>query len=293
MPYRATFDCLWCGRPETARDPDDLSGWAQLCPDCLGKAGDNGFLRARLKAALRERAAPLPGTRDEPGTRGDRRTLVEYYEARATEYDDWYLRLGRYERGPVHDTAWNAELDAAGRWLDALPIAGEIVELAAGTGWWSPLLAAKGELSCYDAAGAPLDLARERLMAHGLRAHLHVRDVWLEPDRAVDALFIGFFLSHVPRDELDAFLGIARRWLRPGGTFAFIDSLRDPQSGAANHAPPVDDRAMRRLDDGREFEIVKVLYTPDEARAALGRTGFQAAKVTTTGRFFLLGQATA
>ena len=39
---------------------------------------------------------------------------------------DWYLRRGRYERGPVHDTAWNAELDIAGRWLDALPIAGEI-----------------------------------------------------------------------------------------------------------------------------------------------------------------------
>ena len=73
--------------------------------------------------------------------------LVAYYEARAPEYDDWYLRRGRYARGPVHDTAWNAELDAAGRWLDAQPIQGEIVELAAGTGWWSPLLASKGELS--------------------------------------------------------------------------------------------------------------------------------------------------
>ena len=70
--------------------------------------------------------------------------MLAYYEARAPEYDDWYLRRGRYERGPVHDAAWNAELDAAGRWLDALPIHGEIVELAAGTGWWSPLLADEG-----------------------------------------------------------------------------------------------------------------------------------------------------
>ena len=70
--------------------------------------------------------------------------MLAYYEARAPEYDDWYLRRGRYERGPVHDAAWNAELDVAGRWLDALPIAGEIVELAAGTGWWSPLLAVQG-----------------------------------------------------------------------------------------------------------------------------------------------------
>ena len=63
---------------------------------------------------------------------------------------------------------------------------GEIVELAAGTGWWSPLLASKGELSLYDAAPAPLDRARERLVAHRLRAHLHVRDAWAEPDRPVD-----------------------------------------------------------------------------------------------------------
>jgi hypothetical protein len=70
--------------------------------------------------------------------------MIAYYEARAGEYDDWYLRRGRYAHGPIHDAAWNAELDTAGRWLDALPIRGEIVELAAGTGWWSPLLASKG-----------------------------------------------------------------------------------------------------------------------------------------------------
>ncbi len=129
--------------------------------------------------------------------------MLAYYQARAPEYDDWYLRRGRYERGPIHDAAWNAELDLAGRWLDELPIAGEIVELAAGTGWWSPLLASKGELSMYDGAPAPLDRARERLVAHRLRAHLHVRDAWAEPDRAVDAVFTGFWLSHVPRARLD------------------------------------------------------------------------------------------
>ena len=174
-----------------------------------------------------------------------------------------------------------------------MPISGQIVELAAGTGWWSPLLAGKGELSIYDAAEAPLDRARDRLLAHGLRAHIHTRDAWAEPDRAVDALFAGFWLSHVERARLPAFLALARRWLRPGGTFAFIDSLPDPQSGAADHPTPADDRSIRRLDDGREFEIVKVYYSPDELRAALLEAGFGAAEVSTTGRFFLLGRATA
>ena len=199
--------------------------------------------------------------------------LVPYYDARADEYDDWYLRRGRYERGAIHDAAWNAELDMAGRWLDALPIRGEIVELAAGTGWWSPLLASKGELSIYDANAATLDRARERLVAHGLRAHIHVRDAWAEPDRQVDAVYAGFWLSHVPRARLVPFLALVRRWLKPGGRFAFIDSLPDPQSSAADHPAPADDLSVRRLDDGREFTIVKVFYPPAELerRAPRGR----------------------
>ena len=322
MPFRASFGCLWCGNPHTTRSDDDLEGWAQLCPDCIGKAGENEFVRFRVRQALAERAAATaeaerPATERsategraterpaipigaavaarpaEPPGRDEGAELVAYYEARAPEYDDWYLRRGRYERGPVHDAAWNAELDAAGRWLDELPIGGEIVELAAGTGWWSPLLATKGTLSLYDASPAPLERARERLLAHGLRAHLHVRDAWAEPDREVDAVFTGFWLSHVGRERLDGFLGIVRRWLRPGGTFAFIDSLRDPQSSAVDHPTPSDDRSVRRLDDGREFTIVKVYYEPAELIAAMDRAGFDAASVTTTGRFFLLGRGTA
>jgi demethylmenaquinone methyltransferase/2-methoxy-6-polyprenyl-1,4-benzoquinol methylase len=298
MPFRTSFDCLWCGTAHVCRGPDDLEGWAQLCPDCVGKAGDNGFLRFRLHQALIERGAASVAqgasvAQDAPTTPDVDVEMLAYYEARAPEYDDWYLRRGRYERGPVHDAAWNAELDVAGRWLDALPIAGEIVELAAGTGWWSPLLAAKGELSLYDGNPGPLDRARERLVAHRLRAHLHVRDAWAEPDRQVDAVFTGFWLSHVPRARLDAFLALVRRWLKPGGTFAFIDSLPDPQSSAADHPTPADDQSIRRLDDGREFTIVKVYYEPADLEDALRRAGFEEARVTTTGRFFLTGVAIA
>ena len=303
----ATFDCLWCGTKWTTRSPDDLEGWARLCPDCLGRAGDNPFLRFRLRDALTARAAaggaqlevappPLsePGPPAAPAADVDvDAEMIAYYEARAGEYDDWYLRRGRYARGPIHDAAWDAELDGAGTWLDGLPIRGEIVELAGGTGWWSPLLASKGELSIYDAAAAPLERARERLVAHRLRAHLHVRDAWAEPDRQVDALFFGFWLSHVPRHRTGAFLALARRWLKPDGILAFMDSLPDPQSGAADHDPPDADLAVRRLADGREFTIVKVYREPAELEEALQNAGFRGARLTTTGRFFLLGEARA
>lgn len=282
MPFRASFACLWCGAAHATRGPDDLEGWAQLCPACVGKAGDNGFLRFRLHQALQERGTAARAADLE-------REMIAYYEARAPEYDDWYLRRGRYSHGPIHDAAWDAELDVAGRWLDGLPIRGEIVELAAGTGWWSPLLATKGEASLYDATEAPLAHARARLLAHSLRAHLHVRDAWAEPDRPVDALFTGFWLSHVPPERLPSFLGLARRWLRPGGLFAFIDSLEDPRSGSVDRVPAVDGVAVRRLSDGREFRVVKVHHQPAALADAMATAGFEAVSVTTTGRFFVLG----
>ncbi len=295
------FDCLWCGRSWQPRDADDLETRARLCPDCLGKAGENPFLRFRLRSALEQRAAAAgsartAGTTLVPSTTGasPESQLVPYYEARAAEYDDWYLRRGRYAHGPVDDLAWQMELDAATTWLDGLPLHGEIVELAAGTGWWSALLATKGELHAYDGAGAPLDRARDRLLAHRLRAHLHVRDAWAAPDRTVDALFAGFWLSHVPRPRLGGFLAIVRAWLNPGSPFVAIDSLPDPASGTLDRLPaPGPDLARRRLADGREFTIPKVHYTPEELGVALAAAGFAGVDVRTTGRFFLLASATA
>jgi demethylmenaquinone methyltransferase/2-methoxy-6-polyprenyl-1,4-benzoquinol methylase len=313
MPFLASFTCLWCGAAHATRGPDDLEGWAQLCPDCLGRAGENPFLRFRLRDALAERAsaakrsatggsgavavaAASAETAPPAATpAGDLDpTMVAYYEARAGEYDDWYLRRGRYSHGPIDDMAWRSDLDTAGRWLDELGLGGRIVELATGTGWWSPLLAGRGELWCYDAAEAPLELARQRLVAHDLRAHLHVRDAWAEPEFAANALFMGFWLSHVARPRLGAFLALARRWLAPGGRLAFIDSRHDPSSWALDHRPGPDVTTVERtLNDGRTFTIPKVFYAPDELVVALRTAGFEAPVVGSTARFFIMGTAVA
>jgi hypothetical protein len=250
MSVRESFDCLWCGTPWTVRSPDDIEGWAQLCPDCLSRAGENPFLRTRLRAALEERGA---SRESDPGS-------VAVVEARPAVDDDWYLRRGAHEHGPVHDAAWAAELDAAGRWLDGLPMSGRIVELAAGVGWWSPLLASKGELWLFDDDAAALERARDRLLAHGLRAHLHVRDPWAEPDGPADGVFVATWLSRLPAARVPEFLALAARWLRPGGRLAVIDAL---------DAGPPD--VLDRLRDGLE----------------LG--GFREPAITSTGRFFVLG----
>ena len=214
--------------------------------------------------------------------------MVRYYAARADEYDDWYLRRGRYSHGEAHDEAWRSDLDAAAAWLASRPFEGRIVELAAGTGWWSPLLAAKGQLTLFDAAPEPLRKARERLAEAGLRAEVGLRDAWAEPDHSVDGLFAGFWVSHIERSRLDEFLRLAARWLVPGGLFAFIDSRSDPESGARDHRPPQDDVQARQLGDGSSYRVRKVFHEPAELEAALSGAGFAQIEVITTERFFLL-----
>ena len=281
MPFRDRFDCLWCGTPHVTRAPSDLEGWAQLCPTCLGKAGTNEFLRARLRTALAERGrageddasakAPSATTAAAPATTKSARARPP---ARAFP-DDWYLRRGPFEHGAIHDTAWNAELDVVTRWIDGLGLHGRIEEPAAGTGFFSPLLAEQGELHASDEDGDALDLARDRLVAHRLRAHIHVADPWTvsEPGRA-DAVLAAFLTGRVRGAGLDRALASLRERLAAGGRLALIDLRPDPQGG-----PP----------EG----IPGTWHDPAALEAAMARAGLDAIRMTMTGRFFLLATAEA
>jgi hypothetical protein len=308
MSYRATFDCLWCGTAWTTRGPNDLEGWALLCPTCLGKAGSNPFLKGRLRKALAERvgasqvtaAAEMaavpdhavahvpPVTRPEaPARRGGAPLAYPAFP------DDWFLRRGAFERGAIHDAAWATELDMVTRWLDGLPLAGRIMEPAAGVGFFSPLLAEKGELSAYDADEAALDRARDRLIAHRLRAHLHVADLFAreavvrpatEPGEAAergtaaepgaDAVVAAFLLGRVRGAGLDLAATSLRERLRAGGRLALIDLRPDPAGGP----PP---------------GVPWTWHDPALVEAALGRAGFAELRLAPTGRFFLTVSAVA
>ena len=44
---------------------------------------------------------------------------IAYYRARATEYDEWFLRLGRYDRGEEQNRQWFAEVEQAREALES------------------------------------------------------------------------------------------------------------------------------------------------------------------------------
>jgi SAM-dependent methyltransferase len=294
MPFRERFDCLWCGTAWTTRTPSDLEGWSQLCPTCLGKAGANPFLRARLREALAARsaagspagpAAPAAASPIAPSSPGAAPPAPAAPPRRATPAspvnpalpDDWFLRRGAFEQGAIHDAAWNAEFDALTRWVDEQPLAGRILEPAAGVGFFSPLIAGRGELHASDADGDALDRARDRLVAHRLRAHLHVRDPWARPadgEPSFDAALVSFLAGRVRGAGLDTALQLLRDRLRPDAHLALVDLLPDAHGG-----PPI----------GWAWTY----HDPGVLEAALHRAGFAGARVTTTGRFFVLASATA
>jgi demethylmenaquinone methyltransferase/2-methoxy-6-polyprenyl-1,4-benzoquinol methylase len=64
---------------------------------------------------------------------------IAYYRSRASEYD-WFLRQGRYDRGPQHRQEWFAEVDKIrSELLPQIPHE-SVLEFACGTGLWTQLL---------------------------------------------------------------------------------------------------------------------------------------------------------
>ena len=218
---------------------------------------------------------------------------IDYYRARAGEYDEWAFRQGRYDRGQQHRAAWLAEVGVVESALrDGLP-AGRVLELACGTGLWTRHLVERhSHVVAVDASPEVIAINRERLTSD--RVTYIVADLfsWVPPSAQFDAVFFGFWLSHVPLARFDAFWATVRAALKPGGVVFFVDSLLEPESMARDHAP-LDESGVvrRRLNDGREFSVVKVFYEPEDLQQRLAERDWTGC-VRSSGRFFLYGSVT-
>jgi demethylmenaquinone methyltransferase/2-methoxy-6-polyprenyl-1,4-benzoquinol methylase len=219
---------------------------------------------------------------------------LEYYRARAHEYDKWWLREGRFDRGPEANARWFAEATDLERALARFDPRGEVLELACGTGLWTRRLVDYAtHVTAVDAAPEVLAINRGRVVDRPVTFVEADLFEWTPPAAAYDVCVFTFWLSHVPEDRFASFWERVAGALRPGGRVFFIDSARTESSTAADHRLPVDDEATmtRRIDDGREFQIVKRFYEPAQLSADLQALGW-ACDIGTTGEFFIYGTVT-
>jgi SAM-dependent methyltransferase len=218
---------------------------------------------------------------------------IAYYRARAGEYDQWWFRQGRYDRGADDNTVWFAEISHLQRALSEFRPIGNVLELAGGTGLWTQELAQYADaLTVVDSAPEVLAINAARVDSERVqRVQADIFD-W-QPREQYDVVFFSFWLSHVPLDRFDSFWELVDRALAPRGRVFFIDSLYDQRSTAHDHVlhGPGVTLINRLLNDGREFRIFKVFYKPGDLEQRLTARGWRA-DVRSTPTYFLYGSAT-
>ncbi|MDZ7959220.1 MAG: class I SAM-dependent methyltransferase [Aulosira sp. DedQUE10] len=218
---------------------------------------------------------------------------IAYYRARANEYDQWFYRLGRYNRGDELNQLWFKEVDVVKQALHQIRQAEEILELASGTGIWTQELLKIGKkITAIDSSEEVLEINRSKLNSPNVEYHQIDLFAW-EPDAEYDLVFFSFWLSHVPPELLESFLLKVYKSVRVGGQVFIVDSRFELTSTANNHILNDDGSIYksRKLNDGQEFQIVKVFYQPDELQMHLAQVGFKA-DVKLTEHYFICANAT-
>jgi demethylmenaquinone methyltransferase/2-methoxy-6-polyprenyl-1,4-benzoquinol methylase len=214
---------------------------------------------------------------------------MDYYRARAGEYDQWFLRQGRFDFGPEHRRAWFDDVGMVQAALDEAGPAGDVLELACGTGIWTERLApAATRLTAVDASAEVIAINEARV-ADPRVAYVRADIFGWTPAARYDFIFFGFWLSHVPEEKFDGFWNTLSAALRPSGKVFFVDSLAMPAGARWRHSEMGAGAIVeRRLNDGRTFRIVKVFHQPRTLAARLGALGWTG-DVRATPHFFIHG----
>jgi len=202
----------------------------------------------------------------------------DYYRARAGEYENWWFRRGRYDHGAEANERWFDDVRRAHEALDEFAPAGKVLELACGTGLWTQRLAPHASsLTALDASEEVLAIARAKLADE--RIEFLQADIFAwEPSDRYDVCFFGFWLSHVPEELAAPFWAKVRRALAPGGRVFLVDSAVNERGSARDHRGPATGERLetRRLDDGREFRIVKHWFEGPALQRSLEELGWSA-----------------
>jgi SAM-dependent methyltransferase len=185
----------------------------------------------------------------------DQREMVDYYRKRAREYDALY-----------EAPAWRSDLAVLKDWLVARTHGKTILEVAAGTGYWTAVAAPVAKaITATDINAETLAIASKRQL--GEHVALVQADAWCLPDTLgrFDVGMAHLWWSHVRKQDQHRFLSHFASRLRAGATLLMIDQNDVPDLGTPISRRDSDGNSyqLRWLDNGERFEVVK--NYPDHA----------------------------
>jgi demethylmenaquinone methyltransferase/2-methoxy-6-polyprenyl-1,4-benzoquinol methylase len=199
---------------------------------------------------------------------------VDYYQARAGEYDQAYAGADNPLR----------HRDAV---LALTPVGGRVLEVACGTGQWTQHLARRfADVTALDTSPGALAIARQRAPA-GVR--------WLQEDvfrfrsdEPFDLVFAAFWVSHVPWSVWPRFWSRLAALLAPGGVVVCVDETADGLAGKETWSSDAQDVVTRSVADGRTFQVAKLRLDPVAVGARLTDLGWAVETVTLSPDLFAL-----
>jgi SAM-dependent methyltransferase len=188
--------------------------------------------------------------------------LADYYRNRAGEYDAVYDKPERQEV--------LARLRAL---LPPLVRGRAVLEVAAGTGYWTTALATTAaSVLATDVNEETLAIARTRSYGPG-EVRFQTADAYDlgAIEGRFDAIFAGFFWSHVLRADLRRFVAGLRERLEPGGVLILADNryVEGSNYPITRTTAEGDTYQLRQLADGRTFEVLKNFPTREEFAAGV------------------------
>ena len=189
--------------------------------------------------------------------------MRDYYARRAAYYERVYFKPER-----------QADLRAMEVWLASAFAGRHVLEVACGTGWWTPH-GARDAAHWLATDLNPETLAVARGKALPACVELATVDAYTLAevgDRRFDAAFAGCWWSHVPLQRLAGWLQTLHERLEPGARVVFLDNsfVQTSSTPLSRRDEAGNSYQNRTLDDGSVHEVLKNFPSAASATAMLG-----------------------
>lgn len=191
------------------------------------------------------------------------------------------MRAYYAQRAPIYERVYQkperqVDLRRMEAWLSDALAGRRVLEIASGTGYWIPFGAARCDhWHATDISAETLAIARTKPAQAGRVSFAEV-DAYtlaeLDPALAFDAAFAGCWWSHVPLQQLPAWLGTLHQRLPSGARVVMLDNsfVQTSNLPITRRDAQGNTYQLRTLDDGSTHEVLKNFPSPADAIAALG-----------------------